>query len=430
MLLPVVVYGQIITTVAGNGIAGYAGDGSPATSAELHQPAFICQDRSGNLLFSDFGNNVIRKINIEGVIITLAGNRTAGYAGDGGLATAALLSGPMGVTIDDSGNVYFCEYYNHVVRKINNAGIIFTIAGTHTAGYSGDNGAATNATLNGPYGIAIDAIGNIYFTDDLNYVVRKIDTVGNISTIAGNNTRGYSGDGGPATNAQFGYLGGIAVSNSGAIYIADYTSHRIRILTDDGIINTYAGTGVLGNDGDGSPATAADLNGPNGVYVDNSTGEVYITDNYADVVRKVNTSGIITTIAGDGTSGYSGDGGSATMAQLANPNDVVVNSHGNVLIAEFDNNIIRKITYQPEGVSMVYVTNNIQIFPNPAQNELTIKSENEIESVQVINTLGMVLVSYMPALGQKEVTLNIQFMPPGLYFVKVNETYAGKFIRE
>ena len=118
------------------------------------------------------------------------------------------------------------------------------------------------------------------------------------------------------------------------------------------------------------------------------------------------------------------------MAQLANPNDVVVNSHGNVLIAEFDNNIIRKITYQPEGVSMVYVTNNIQIFPNPAQNELTIKSENEIESVQVINTLGMVLVSYMPALGQKEVTLNIQFMPPGLYFVKVNETYAGKFIRE
>ncbi len=430
MLLPVVGNGQIITTVAGTGVSGYSGDNGPATAAKLSHPSYICQDLEGNFLISDHDNNSIRKVNISGIITTIAGNGTPGYSGDGEQATEAQLRGPMGIAVDGSGNIYFCDNGNHVIRKINTVGVISTIAGTNVAGYSVDGIPATSAMISSPYGIAIDAIGNIYFPEVGNFIVRKIDTNGIISTIAGNRSMGYSGDNGPATDAEFKYLGGIAVSNAGIVYIADYANHRIRKVDTSGIVSTFARTGIIGNDGDGLQATAADLNGPNGVYVDNSTGEVYITANYADVVRKVNTAGIITTIAGNGTSGYSGDGGSATMAQLANPNDVVVNSHGNVLIAEFDNNVIRKITYQPEGLNTVYLTNTIQIYPNPAQNEVAIKSVGEIESVQVINTLGRVQVSYMPALRQKEVTLNIQSIPPGIYFVKVNETYAGKFVKE
>jgi len=340
---------QTISTVVGNGTAGYTGDGGPATNATLDQPNFLCHDALGNLLIADYHNNVIRKISKSGVITTIAGNGVGGYSGDGGSATAAKLRGPMGVAVDAAGNIYITDLNNHVVRKVNTVGVISTVAGNGFSGYGGDGGPATNAKLNLPYGLVFDDKGNCYVADALNYSVRKINSAGIITTIAGNGTKGFSGDGGPATNAQFKYLGGLALDNSsGDVYVADYANHRIRKVNKSGVISTFAGTGVIGNNGDGGPASAAALNGPNGVYIDN-LGYVYIVDNYANVVRKVTPAGVISTIAGNGTKGYSGDGGPATLAQLSNPNHISINSAGDIFIAEFDNHTVMKITYRPEA---------------------------------------------------------------------------------
>jgi hypothetical protein len=207
-----------------------------------------------------------------------------------------------------------------VIRKINKSGIISLVAGAGLSGSLNDNIPATNSRLLFPQEIAIDYLGNIYFTNDFDYNVRKINTSGIITTIAGNGISGYSGDNGPATAAEFKALGGIAVDNMGDVYIADYMNHRTRKVNASGIITTFAGTGTSGNTGDNGPATDAELTAPNGVHVDNA-GNVFIIDNYAYVVRKVNAAGIITTIAGNGTPGYSGDNGPATAAQLSNPSD-------------------------------------------------------------------------------------------------------------
>jgi len=429
------VEGQIITTIAGNGIAGYSGDNGPATAAKLFQPSYLCIDASGNILIADFLNNVIRKVNPTGLITTIAGNGVGGYLGDGGPATNAEIRGSMGIAVDGIGNIYFSESNNHIIRKINTLGIISTVAGIGISGYSGDGMPATASKLNTPYGVTVDNSGNIYFADNYNYRVRKINSYGIISTIAGNGTIGFSGDNGPATAAQFKYFGGISISATGEIYIADYANHRIRKVSNLGTITTFAGNGILGNSGDNGPATAAELNGPNGVYVDKSTGNVYITDNYANVIRKVNTMGIISTIAGNGTSGYSGDNGSAIDAQLDNPNDIAMDASGNIFIADDYNNVIRKITYNHTVVSTIKNTqNNVTIYPNPAHNEITISASDKIESVEVVSPdekLAMTLVaSPRPSPKEREMLCDISGLPAGVYFVKVNGVWAGRFVKE
>ncbi|MCB4792555.1 MAG: carboxypeptidase regulatory-like domain-containing protein [Elusimicrobia bacterium] len=332
----------IITTIAGNGTAGFSGDGGSALLAQLNSPRGVAVDDSGNVYIADYDNQRIRKVTVSGIISTIAGNGTAGFSGDGESAILAKFNGPRGVAVDVSGNVYVADYGNNRIRKINSSGIITTITGIGTTGYAGDGGSAASAQLNGPRGVAVDAAGNVYIADNDNHGIRKVSILGIITTIAGTGVSGYAGDGESANLAQIDSPYGVAVDVLGNVYIADLINNVIRKVSTLGIITTIAGTGTWGYSGDGGPATAAQLDSPFGVAVD-ASGNIYIADNGNHRIRKVNASGIITTISGTGTAGFSGDGGSATSAQLASPRGVAVDISGNVYIADSGNQRIRKI---------------------------------------------------------------------------------------
>ncbi|SVE03033.1 uncharacterized protein METZ01_LOCUS455887, partial [marine metagenome] len=227
----------VITTVAGNGTAGYSGDGGAATSAQLNYPRAAYVDTAGNIYISDRSNARIRKVDTNGIITTFAGTGEAGYSGDGGAATSAKISFSYQLTMDSQGSLYFADSNNHIIRKIDTNGIITTIAGTpETSGNSGDGGAATSAKLNGPLGVAFDTGGNLYIGDYYNEKIRKVDTSGNISTVAGTGTRGYSGDGGLATAATLYYPSVLTVDKSGNIYFCDSGNEGIRKIWKNGII--------------------------------------------------------------------------------------------------------------------------------------------------------------------------------------------------
>jgi RHS repeat-associated protein len=335
---------HIIETVAGNGTQGYSGDDGPATEAELSYPCGVAVDTSGNVYIADTGNNCIRKVDTSGIITTVTGDGTDGYSGDGGLATEAKLRCPRGVAVDGSGNIYIADMNNNRIRKVDTNGIITTVAGDGTDGYSGDGGPAAQAELNWPDDVAVDGSGNLYIADTHNQCIRKVDTSGIITTVAGDGTwwGGYSGDGGPATEAELCGPYGVAVDTSGNLYIAATCNWCIRKVDTNGIITTVAGDGTDGYSGDGGPATEAELSYPYGVAVDTS-GNLYIADTYNWCIWKVDTSGIITTVAGDGTKGYSGDGGLATEAKLRCPRGVAVDGSGNIYIADTNNHCIRKV---------------------------------------------------------------------------------------
>jgi trimeric autotransporter adhesin len=263
----------------------------------------------------------------------MAGDVTHGYSGDGGLATLAVLYGPSGVAVDASGNIYIADSGNHRIRLVTKStGIITTVVGTGSYGYSGDGGLATSAALFYPYGVAVDASGNIYITDYIYHRIRLVTkSTGIITAMAGNETVGYSGDGGQATSATFISPNGVAVDASGNIYIADTYNHRIRLVTTStGIITTVAGNGTRGYIGDGGLATSATFISPYGVAVD-ASGNIYISDSGNHRIRLVTKStGIITTMAGKGSFGDSGDGGLATSAKLYYPYHVAVDASGNI----------------------------------------------------------------------------------------------------
>jgi len=329
----------IITTVAGNGRSGYSGDGGPATQAQLRSPSRVAVDTLGNLYIADLANDMIRKVDKNAIITTVAGSREYG---DGGPATEANLFMPTGAAIDACGNLYVADNYRHRVRKMDADGIITTIAGNGDGGYSGDGGLATEAQFYYPSGIAVDTLGNLYIADSGNYRVRKVDANGIISTLAGNGIEGYGGDGGPATQARLDYPSDVAVDALGNVYIADSYNNRIRKVDMNGIISTFAGSGIAGYSGDGGPAIQAQIAGPAGVALD-SSGNVYIADHNNQRIRKVDTNGIISTVVGNGDEGYSGDGGPATEAQLQVPLDVAIDVSGNLYIADYYNDCIRKV---------------------------------------------------------------------------------------
>jgi sugar lactone lactonase YvrE len=322
-----------INTVAGTGTAGYSGDGGPATSAQLCTPAGVAVDSSGNLYIGDTGNHRVRKVAVGGTISTVAGTGTASYSGDGSPAASAQLNYPTGVAVDSSGNLYIADEFNHRIRKVTPGGTISTVAGTGTAGYSGDGSPATSAQLNYPYGVAVDSNGNLYIADDGNHRIREVASGGTISTVAGTGTAGYSGDGGQATSAKLYSPTGVAVDSSGNLYIADHQNNRVRKVATDGTISTVAGTGTAGYSGDGGSATSAQLDYPTGVAVD-SSGNLYVGDFYNNRVRKVTAGGTISTVAGTGTAGYSGDGGPAASAQLNAPSSVAVDAAGRIYVAD------------------------------------------------------------------------------------------------
>ncbi len=344
-----------IQTVAGNGIWGYTGDGGLATSAELASPSGLVVDASGNIFIADTSNAVVRVvIASSGNIQTVAGNGTVGYAGDGGPATSAQLSVPYGVSLDGSGNLFIADLSANVVREvIASTGIIQTVAGNGTSGYTGDGGPATSATLGGPYGVAVDTHGNIFIADGINSVIREVvAATGNINTFAGNGTSGFSGNGGPATSAQLNQPLGVIVDASGNVFFPDFRNLVVwEVVAATGNIQLVAGNGQSSLSGDGYQATTAELGFPQGLSLDGS-GNLFLADSNNNVIRKVTAStGIITTVAGMGTSGYTGDGGLATAAQLNYPTGVVTDASGNIFFADASNAVIREV---------VAATGNIQ----------------------------------------------------------------------
>ena len=342
-----------INTIAGTGASGYTGDHGPATAATFNYPHGLDFDAAGNLYITDVSNNCIRKIDHSGTITTYAGNGVAGYAGDLGPATAAQLNRPFQAKFDAAGNLYFAETGNNIVRKVSATGIITTIAGTGTLGFSGDGGPASTAELNQPGGVALDAAGNVYVADGFNQRIRKIDvSTGIITTYAGNGSAGYSGDGGPATDAAMYNANYMIFDASENLYVSDNQNHVVRKITPAGIISTFAGNHTGGYSGDGVAATATGLFYPAGLTVD-GTGNLYIADYSDHRIRMVAPSGIISTVAGDGTAGFAGDGGPATAAELNFSVDVVFDHSGNFFIADMFNNRIRAI--QSPDVPPVFV---------------------------------------------------------------------------
>jgi sugar lactone lactonase YvrE len=340
----------VITTIAGNGTAGYSGDGGPATQASLNIPYGVAVDVNRNVYIAEGGNNRIRRVGTDGVITTFAGNGAAGFSGDGGPAIQASLRTPVGVGVDAQGNVYIGDISNNRVRRVGTDGIITTIAGNGNSGFSGDGGPATQATFRNMDGIAVDPIGNVYVADRANDRIRRVGTDGVITTVAGNNGVGFSGDGGPATQARMDiyFGGGVAVDAQGNLYVSDTNNHRVRRVSPDGVITTFAGGGTpAAGIGDGGPATQARLNSPQGLAAD-ASGNVYIADRFNNRIRRVSPDGVITTIVGTGQSGFSGDGGPATQARLNAPYGVAVDAKGNVYIADTGNHRVRRVG--PDGV--------------------------------------------------------------------------------
>lgn len=343
---------QIITTVAGGSSFpfGYSGDGGQATDAELYYPTTAVMDAVGNLYIVDQSNNVIRKVNTAGIITTFAGNGTQGYSGDSAQATLAELALPASIAIDAINNVYISDQGNDVIRKVNTAGIISTFAGNGSVGFSGDGGPATAAKLYHTSGIAIDGIGNLYICDANNMRIRKVNTAGIITTIAGIGTGGYSGDGGQATAAKLNGPGLVTLDAVGNIYIIDYGNNRIRKVNTAGIINTFAGNGLNGYSGDGGQATAASFSQPSGIAID-ATGNVYVADRLNYRIRKVDVNGIVSTFVGTGINGFTGDGGLACAAKINGPTGGSFDAAGNLYFADQGNNEIRKIT---QGAAVTY----------------------------------------------------------------------------
>ena len=338
---------QIITTIAGNGIGGFTGDSGQATAAELNEPSGIIIGPSGNICFSDGDNKRIRMINSAGIISTIGGTGIAGYSGDGGNATAATINSPIGISCDAMGNLYFADWGNTCIRKISTAGIITTVAGSGTNTANGIP--ATTAALGFPYDVSIDKVGNMYIADESGQTIHMVNASGIITVVAGNGFNGFSGDGGQATAAKLFNPFGIAIDDNGNFYIAD-CNDLIRKVNTSGIIISIAGDTVgagtnsnSGYGGDGIPAISSKLNLPTGVIFD-AEGNLFIGDRSNNRVRKITTSGIISTIAGNGTGGFSGDGGLATAAELFDPIDIAFDSIGNLFIADSENNRIRKVT--------------------------------------------------------------------------------------
>lgn len=412
---------QRIATIAGADSAGYSGDNIPAIGAALHGPFGVAINMVEEVFFADRSNARIRKIGLDGVITTIAGTGVPGYNGDNIPATAAQINDPIGVAADAQGNVYFADKNNHRIRMINTDGNIITVAGTGVAGFGGDSALATSAQLFQPRGLAVDTFGNIYIADQGNNRVRKINRVtGIITTIAGNGALGYGGDNGPAKAAMLNGPYAVAVDYFGNIYISDVDNERIRKVDLAGVITTIAGTGTAGYNGDNIPATDAQLYEPIGVAVDN-TGSVFIADAWNDRIRKILPSGIITTLSGDGIAGVGADSVLLSAAKCNNPYGIAYSFQGTLAIADYGNNRVRKSYASGLGIAAQSSVIGVSIYPNPSSNgyitvDMTTPAK-EIANITVTDVLGRQVYTTAANTNQKtELQLSV---PPGIYIVTV-----------
>lgn len=363
--------GQLVR-FAGTTRKGFSGDGGPAGAAQLNDPAGVAIDPNGTVYIADSGNHRVRRVTSDGIITTVAGSGVAGFSGDNGPAVTAQLNTPVAIAATTGGQLYVLDFGNNRVRQISPAGIIRTFAGTGAVGASGDNGAALSATFNYPTGMALtpagdllladagnnrirriasglvstvaagslnfpdgvrtDAAGNIYVSDSGNFRIVKVSANGIVATVAGSGTQGFSGDGGAATDAALNYPNDVAIGTNGTLYIADSANARIRAVSPAGIISTLAGSDVQ------PQIYSADS------LATDTAGMVYYTDSFRNQVLSVSAGVVVTKVAGDGTKGYSGDGGAATSAQLSSPLGLALDASGNLYIADSGNQVIRKVT--------------------------------------------------------------------------------------
>jgi len=420
--------GKGLSTTTGTGQAGYSGDGSAALTAALNSPSAVAYDASGNLYIADAANDVIRKVSTSGTITTIAGAGEPGFGGDGGPATDAYLDTPTGVAVDASGNIYIADSHNQRIRKVTGT-IISTVAGTGVMGFSGDGGDATAAKLALPSAVAADASGNLLIADTNNHRIRKV-AGGIISSVAGNGEELYAGDGGPATAASLDLPIGIAVDATGQIYIADSHNQRIRVVDTNGNITTFAGNGNKmfsgAFNGDGPSATAASLAKPNGVSVD-ASGNVYIADTGNQRIRQV-SSGAIATVAGNGAQGFGGDGSPATEATLNNPRNVVADANGNAVIADRLNQRVRSISF----AAFTFANDGVGVTSSAQQVTLS-NSGTEALSVTSITFSGPFSVAAggsCPAApislaANQSCTQNVSYLPMAVGAHTGSVTFAG-----
>lgn len=419
VLCRICVFSQVIVTIAGTGAIGYSGDGGPSTNAVLYGPTGVFVDDTGNILFCD--HTTIRKIKpaYGGVISTVVGLSISGYSGENIPAVYAEINGVRDIFQDHKGNMYLPDAGNNRLRKVDKHGIIKTIAGTGVAGYNGDGIPATAAQLNSPFGVAVDDTGNVYIADMYNYRIRKIDTFGMISTVCGTGVAGFSADGGFADTSRLNYIGSVRVSKLGELIIGDNT--RIRKVGIDGKLITIAGTETSGYSGDGGPATAARIGG--GMFGIDASGNIFLSDAINSKIRKIDTAGIITTIAGSpGGGGYGGDGGNPLAALLAAPSGVAVNNEGDVFIGDLANNRIRMVTYHPIAVNNTDapVDQRMSIFPNPATDQFTVTFTTTVRSSFPL----IIRDIYGREIDKLSITANEPLLlpsclPPGVYTISV-----------
>ena len=410
---------QRIYTYVGKGSIGFTGDGGTAVSAELHGPLSVALDGIGNLYIADYYNNRVRKVTSDGIITTVAGNGTFGSGGDGTIGTSAEVI-PSALAVDSRNNLYICDALTSVIRKVDViSGLISRFAGNGTVGFSGDDGAAVNAQLNRPYSITFDSKDNLYIADAGNHVVRMVTTAGKISTVAGIHAPGYTGDNGPAIAAHLDSAFSVAVDNWGTMYINDFGNNVIRKVDTFGIITTVAGTGYVGYTGDNAPATDATLHAPKGIAVD-AKGNLFIADAGNNVIRKVDTGGKIKTVAGNGTAGFAGDLGYSIGANMNNPYALVVDKAGSLYIADANNQRIRKVYNANLAVNNVQAEGTVSIFPNPVSgNTVTIAGLLKTERVAIFDVTGKLVVGMNVISHDGSEILDISGISAGAYSLQV-----------
>jgi sugar lactone lactonase YvrE len=427
-----IAHAQIITTYAGGGTNGL-GDGGLATNAHLGVTGGIAFDTLGNLFIADPNDNRIRKVDaITNIITTFAGNGNLGFSGDSGLAINATFNGISYLAVDNKNNLYVSDFNNNRIRRINiSTGVITTIVGKGISGYGGDNGPARFALLDGPAGICFDKFGNFYISDLNNYVIRKVDTFGIITTYVGIGTPGFSGDNGEADSAQIWDTQQMTIDSFGDLIIADIGNNRVRKIDfNTHIISTVAGYGNYLYNGDGISATNAGMD-PYAVAFDPS-GNLFIADHDNQRIRKIDASGIINTVAGNGNLGFSGDNGIADSAEFHFPIDVIFDKCGNLYISDNANNRIRKVTFDTScgttTVQKISLNNTISLYPNPIENELTITNAPLGTSIRVYDVVGRLV--FNSTLNAKKESINTSAWERGTYFIEMILPDGTKEIRK
>ena len=401
-----------ITTIAGTGAGGFSGDGGPATLACFSSPQGVATDAAGNIYVADRNNHRVRMISAAtGNISTVVGTGVMGYAGMGGLATAAQMEYPNAICFDRYGNYYISDNYADAAYRVDGAtGMINNICGHGAQGSSGDGGPGSLARMAIPFGIAVDPAGNQYIADYGNNELRKVNAItGIVTTIAGSI---------PALGS-FSQINGVCTDNNGNVYVSDAGSHHcVKRIDYTGAITTIAGNGTAGYTGDGGPALSAEMRGPGCLFI-NSSFHLFICDADANVVRVVDLgTGIIHTLAGTGIAGFSGDGGSPALAQLQGPTGVWESASGDIYIADASNNRIRKIVgsgYKTTGTNAVS-ENNVSVFPNPSNGTFTIQTNSipDNGSFEVYNLTGEKV--FAGTISQQQTVVTIE-QPAGVYTI-------------